>query len=210
MKASNYIKNDCDQETAKEYSTIVQIIVKDDRGKAISWRSVSCKMPCYHVSDEKTVQILSLQFCTRSAVCSLHLVPSRHFYPVCSLHSLLTRLVLLFLFERASSPDRNIGARKEILVRLSWPLWLMCGLYVEEHLRKSTMTEQWLLYTNWGRTQMHGLTIWLPLIPFCVVTACVEMNSIQVPQVWTFQLLDLLNHTNILFLSARVSELHRN
>ena len=36
MKASNYIKNDCDQETAKEYSTIVQIIVKDDRGKAIS------------------------------------------------------------------------------------------------------------------------------------------------------------------------------
>ena len=33
-------------------------------------------------------------------------------YPVCSLHFVLTGLVLLFLFERASSPDRNIGARK--------------------------------------------------------------------------------------------------
>ena len=148
-------------------------------------------------------------FCTRSAVCSLHFVPSQHFYPVCSLHSVLTRLVLLFLSERASSPDRNIGARKEILERLSWPLWLMCGLYVEELPRKSTMTEQWLLYTNWGRTQMRGLTIWLPLIPFCVVTACVEMNPIRVPWVWTFRLLDLLNHTNILVLSAWVSELHR-
>ena len=53
MKAWNFTKNDCDQETGKEYSTIVQIIVKDDRGKA--WRSLSCKMTCYHVSDEKTV-----------------------------------------------------------------------------------------------------------------------------------------------------------
>ena len=52
-KAWNYVKNDCDQETAKEYSTTVQIIVKDHRGKAISWRSVTCKMTCYHVSDEK-------------------------------------------------------------------------------------------------------------------------------------------------------------
>ena len=47
--------NDCNQETGKEYSTTVQIIVKDDRGKAIAWRSVGCKMTCYHVSDEKTV-----------------------------------------------------------------------------------------------------------------------------------------------------------
>ena len=30
------IKNDCDQETGKEYSTIVQIIAKDDRGKALA------------------------------------------------------------------------------------------------------------------------------------------------------------------------------
>ena len=38
----------------KEYFTIVQMIVKDDHGKAIdAWRSVSFKMTCYHVSDEK-------------------------------------------------------------------------------------------------------------------------------------------------------------
>ena len=47
MKAWNNIKDDCDQETGKEYSTIVQIIGKDDRGKVISWRSVSCKMTFY-------------------------------------------------------------------------------------------------------------------------------------------------------------------
>ena len=65
---------------------------------------------------------------------------------------------------------------------------------------------------------------------FRVVTACVEMNPLQVPQVWTFRLLDsscifrssemlfeviiinyyLLNHINISFLSTWVSELHRN
>ena len=168
MKAWNYIKNDCDQETGEEYSTIVQIIVKDDRRKAISWRSVSCEMTCYHVSDQKKKGINSQSaFCVRYAVCTQHFV--------------LTGLVLLFLFERASSPDRNIGARKKILVGLSWPLWLMSGLYVEELPRKSTVIEQWLLYTNWRRTQMRGLPIWLPLIPFRVVTACVEMNPLRVP-----------------------------
>ena len=34
MKAWNFTKNDFDQETGKEYSTIVKIIAKDDRGKA--------------------------------------------------------------------------------------------------------------------------------------------------------------------------------
>ena len=38
------IKIDSDQEMGQEYSTIVQIIVKADRGKAIAWRSLSCKM----------------------------------------------------------------------------------------------------------------------------------------------------------------------
>ena len=33
--AWNYIKNDCDQDAGKEYSTTVQIIVKDDRGKRL-------------------------------------------------------------------------------------------------------------------------------------------------------------------------------
>ena len=76
VTAWNYSKNDCDQETGKEYSTIVQVIVKDDRGKALAWRSVSCKMTCYQVSDEKTVQILSLHFVPslRSVVYVLHLV----------------------------------------------------------------------------------------------------------------------------------------
>ena len=170
MRAWNYVKNDCDQETGREYSTIAQIIVKDDRGKALAWRSVSCKMTCYHISDEKQHKF---------SVCILYLVGI--FHPVCSLHTLLTGVVLLFLFERASRPDRNIGAPREILVRLSWPLWLMCGSYVKELPRTCTMIEQSLVYTNWRRTQMRGLTIWLPLIPFCVVTVCVEMNPIRVP-----------------------------
>ena len=55
MKVWNYIKIDFDQETGQEYSTIVQVIVKADRGKAIAWRSVSCKMTCYHIPDEKTL-----------------------------------------------------------------------------------------------------------------------------------------------------------
>ena len=72
-------------------------------------------------------------FCTLSAFCARS--------AVCSLHFVLTGLVLLFLFERASSPDRNIGARKKILVRL-------CGLHVEELTRKSTIIEQWLLIST--------------------------------------------------------------
>ena len=46
----------------QEYSKIMQIIVKADRGKAIAWRSVSCKMTYYHELDENTLQILSLHF----------------------------------------------------------------------------------------------------------------------------------------------------
>ena len=173
MGAWNYIKNDVDQETGKEYSTIVQIIVKDDRGKAIAWLSVSYKMTCYPRIWLKNSINSQFAFFTQSAVCIL--------YPVYSLHFVRTGLVLLFLFERASSPDRNIGARKKILVRLSWPLWLMCGLYVEELTRKSTMIELWLLYTDWRRTQMRGLPIWRPLMLFRVVTACVKMNPLRVP-----------------------------
>ena len=97
------------------------------------------------------------------SVCIFYLVDM--LYPVCSLHFVSTGLILLFLFERASSPDRNIGARKNNIVRLSWPLWLMCRLYVEELPRTSTMIEQRLLSTNWRRTQMRGLTIWLTLVP---------------------------------------------
>ena len=69
-----YIKIDFDQEMGQEYSTIVQIIVKADGGKAIAWRSVSCKMTCYYIPDVKTLQILSLHFVPtlQSAVCILY------------------------------------------------------------------------------------------------------------------------------------------
>ena len=82
LKAWNYITIDFHQEMGQEFSTIVQIIVKADRGEAIAWRSVSCKMICYYIPDLKTLQIFSLHFvptlqsifCIRSAVCYLHFV----------------------------------------------------------------------------------------------------------------------------------------
>ena len=68
----------------QEFSTIVQIIVKAVRGKAIAWRSVSCKMTCYYIPDVKLFRfsacifypLYSLQsiFCIQSAVCYLHFV----------------------------------------------------------------------------------------------------------------------------------------
>ena len=129
------------------------------------------------------------------------------------MHFVLTGLVLLFLFERVSSPDLNIGARKQFLVRLSWPLWLMCGLYVEELPRKGTTIEQWLLYTNWRRTQMRGLPIWLPQCssawshrvlkwtatgPLGVNILASRFKEEEVRKC-DLRLLSLLNHTNILF-----------
>ena len=62
MKAWNHITFDFHQEMGQEYSTVVQIIMKADRGKAISGRSVSCKMTCYHIPEEKTLLILSVHF----------------------------------------------------------------------------------------------------------------------------------------------------
>ena len=81
LKAWNFITIDFHQDMGQEFSTIVQIIVKADRGKAIAWRSVSCKMTCYYIPDVKTLQILSLHFVPtlQSAVYIL--------YPVCSLLS---------------------------------------------------------------------------------------------------------------------------
>ena len=114
-------------------------------------RKSDCVTPCksvvrWHVIKYQTKNCVNYQsafwtkstFYTRSAVGNLHF--------------LLTGLVLLFLFEQASSSDRNIRARKHFLVRLSWPLWLMCGLYVEELPKYCTMIKQWLLYSNWRRT----------------------------------------------------------
>ena len=89
MKAWNYITVDFHQDMGQEYSSIMQIIVIADRGKAITWRSVSCKMTCYHIPDEKALRILSLHFepTLQSAVYILYLVYI--LYPVCSLLSAL-------------------------------------------------------------------------------------------------------------------------
>ena len=95
MKAWNYIKNNFDQEMDQEYSTIVHILVKADHRKVIAWHSVSCKMTCSHIPDEKknfsfSVCILyplcSLQstFCIRSALsafCSLQSTFCTNRYP---------------------------------------------------------------------------------------------------------------------------------
>ena len=158
MKAWNYIKNDCDQETAKEYSTIVQTTVKDDREKAIAWRLVSCKMTCYTYQTKISMNSQSA-FCTPSAF-YIERIGIAVF--VCSLHFVLNGLVLLCLFEQASSLDRNIGVRKkkfsETILAAMIDEWTVCWRAPEE---KSTMIEQWSLYTNWRRTQMRGLPIWL-------------------------------------------------
>ena len=52
----------------KEYSKIVQVIVKADRGKAIAWRSVRWKMTCYHMLDEKTLLSHNFEPTLQSAV----------------------------------------------------------------------------------------------------------------------------------------------
>ena len=163
--------------------------MKDGRGKALRDARLVVR---WNVITYQTKKQYKFSVCILYPVCSLHFEPSLHFVPglqsavcslqsaVCSLHFVLTRLVSLVLFERAWSPDRNIGARKKNLVRL----------YVEELPRTSTMIEQWLLYTNWGRTQMRGLPILLPLMLLCVITACVKVNPLRATQVWTFRLLD--------------------
>ena len=104
-------------------------------------------------------------FCTQFAVCIL--------YPICSLQSAVCILYWPDLYCCFCSNEPQVRTEileleKTNLVRLSWPLWLMCELYVEEFPRTSTMIEQWLLYINWRRTQMRVLPIWLPLMLFCV------------------------------------------
>ena len=49
------------------------------------------------------------------------------------------------LYEWASSLD-GTWSSKNVLVRLSWPLLLMCGSYVEELQRKTTIIMQWFRY----------------------------------------------------------------
>ena len=115
----------------------------------------------------------------------------------------------------------------EKIFRPSWPLWLMCSLYVEELPRTSTMIEQWLLYTKWRRTQMlanmtvshvnallrgNGVFWNEPAkgFPRCEHFGfSIQFTFLEV-QKCDLRLSLFLNNANILFLSTWVSELHRN
>ena len=80
-------------------------------------------------------------------ILGLHFLPSRHFVPGLQSAS-CTDPIGITVFVRASlksgpkyrSSKKN--SKSSSLVRLSWPLWLICGLYVEELTRESTMIEQ--------------------------------------------------------------------
>ena len=154
-----------------EYSTIVQIIVKDERGEAIAWRSVSCEMTtCYHLTGEKTVNSQST-FCTQSAVCIL--------YPVCSMHSaFFTDRIDINVFVRASlkSGPKYWSSKKkkisETILAAMIDVWTVCWRAPEDKHNDSEMITLYQLKTN---------VIWLPLMLFCVVTASVEMNPLRVP-----------------------------
>ena len=118
--------------------------------------------------------------CILYPVCSLHFLPNLHYVP--GLQSAFCNERIGFaVFVRASlKSGRNIGARKkknrETILAAIIDVWTVCWKAPEDKRNDRAMIKQWLLYSNWRRTQMHGLTIWLSLIPFCVVTACVEMN----------------------------------
>ena len=109
-------------------SVFLWVIIRSFMYSALKSLMFGKVLRCCHVQTEKQYKF---------SVCILYLVCI--LYPVCSLHFVLTGLILLFWFKQASSPDRNIEARKKILVILSWPLWLMCELYIEELPRKSTI-----------------------------------------------------------------------
>ena len=106
------------------------------------------KMTCYHLSDEKNSINSQYAFCTQSAFCILYLVCILR--PVCSLQSVFcSDRIGIAVFVRASlKSGPKYWSSKNILVRLSWPLWLICGLYVEELTRDSTIIEQWLLIST--------------------------------------------------------------
>ena len=181
MKAWNYIKNDCDQETGKKYFTIVQIIVKDDRGKAIAWGSASCKMTCYHLSDEKNSINSQYAFCTQSAFCILYLVCILR--PVCSLQSAIcSDRIGITVFVRTSlkSGPKYWSSKKnssETILAAMIDMWTVCWRAHEEKYNNRAMITLYQLKTNANAR----LTNMATLVLFRVVTACVELNPLRVP-----------------------------
>ena len=101
------------------------------------------------------------EFCAQSAVCILYLVCI--LYPVFSLQSAVGILYWPDWYYCFYSSEPQV--RTEILElkkKLLWDylgrfvdVWTVCGGAHEEKYN----VEQWLLYTNWGRTQMRGLLI---------------------------------------------------
>ena len=127
----------------QEYSTIVQIIVKADRGKAIAWRSVSCKMTCYQYKNSINSRSA---FSTRSAV--------RILYPVCNLPSaFFTDRIGITVFVRASlkSGPKYRGSKncfsKTILAAMI-DVWTVCWRAPEEKHNDRAMITLYQLKTN--------------------------------------------------------------
>ena len=160
-------------------------------------------------------------FCTQSAVCILYLVCI--LYPVCSLLSAFCtdRIGLLFLFERASSPDRNIGARKkkisETFLASMIDVWTVGWGAPEEKYDDRTIITLYLLLTilygclwcssAWSQRVLKWTrygSLRCEHFGFSIQAAFLEVRKCH------WRLLFLLNHKKTLFLSTRVSELHRN
>ena len=151
-----------------EYSTIVQIIVKDERGDVTFdklWDDdlLSLNRRKNSINSQST-------FCTQSAVCIL--------YPVCSMHSAFcTDRIDFNVFVRASlkSGPKYWSSKKkksETILAAMIDVWTVCWRAPEDKHNDRAMITLYQLQTN---------VIWLPLMLFRVVTASVEMNPLRVP-----------------------------
>ena len=137
----------------------------------------------WNVITYQTKKQYKFSVCILYPVCSLHFEPNLHFVP--GLQSAVCILYWPDWYRWLCSSEPEVRTEISELEKKN-----LVRLYVEELPRTSTMIEQWLLYTNWGRTQMRGLPILLPLMLLCVITACVKVNPLRATQVWTFRLLD--------------------
>ena len=221
MKAWNYIKNDCDQETGREYSSIGKIIGKDDGGTAMAWRSASCKMICYQVSDGETLKILSLHFAPslQSAFCTESVFCIRS--AVCSLHFVLTGLVCCFCSNEPQVRTEILELEKkkfsETFLAAMIDVWTVGWGAPEEKYDDRTIITLYLLPTilygclwcssAWSQRVLKWTrygSLRCEHFGFSIQAAFLEVRKCH------WRLLFLLNHKNTLFLSTRVSELHRN
>ena len=205
MKAWNYIKNDCDQETGQGI-----IIVRDDRGKAIAWRSVSCKKTCIR---RKNSIILSLHFAPslQSAVYILYW-PDRYCCFCSSEPQVQTEILELV--------KNNFS---ETILTAMIDEWTVCWrapdekdhnramitLYQQKTNANARLTEYGCFWCSsaWSQRVLKWTRNGSPRYEhfgFLISSCILEVRKCDL------KLLFLLNHTNILFLSMWVSEPHRN